>query len=233
MPNIVEEIDEISLGIDSFAPIVDNRSSSEDLERIKKYSDENLDLILPKINTNNDDEKRNVAVNLIAALDYYIHEIIIWGIIQITTNKFPEGKEYNDVEVSIKHLKKSIENPEDIFNNPDLKIGIIEKIRGNSYQKWRKIREGLKLILPPDIEVKIASLTSGKNGIAVFQSAELDDISNKRHVIVHHFDREYTNDSLRNRFDLDCKKNFDLIKLIIDSVHEIIKEYDEKKPEQY
>lgn len=35
MPNIVEEIDEISLGIDSFAPIVDNRSSSEDLERIK------------------------------------------------------------------------------------------------------------------------------------------------------------------------------------------------------
>lgn len=130
-------------------------------------------------------------------------------------------------------MKKSIENPEDIFNNPDLKIGIIEKIRGNSYQKWRKIREGLKLILPPDIEVKIASLTSGKNGIAVFQSAELDDISNKRHVIVHHFDREYTNDSLRNRFDLDCKKNFDLIKLIIDSVHEIIKEYDEKKPEQY
>ncbi|MGL5595682.1 MAG: hypothetical protein ACRDDH_17240 [Cetobacterium sp.] len=232
MPNI-EEIDEISLGVDSFAPVVDNRSSSEELERIKEYSDENLDLILPKINTNDDDEKRSVAVNLIAALDYYIHEIIIWGIVQITTNKFPEGKEYSEVEVSIKHLKKSIENPEDIFNNPDLKIGIIEKIRGNSYQKWRKIREGLKLILPSDIEAKIADLTSGKNGISVFQSDELDNISNKRHIIVHHFDREYTNDSLRNSFDLDCKNSFNLIKLIIDSVHEIIKEYDETKPEQY
>lgn len=233
MPSIEEELDEFNLGIDDFSPVEDNRSSSDELRRIKEYSDENLNLILPKINTNDDDEKRSVAVNLIAALDYYIHEIIIWGIVQITTNKFPEGKDYSEVEVSIKHLKKSIENPEDIFNNPDLKIGIIEKIRGNSYQKWRKIRDGLKLILPPDIEAKIADLTSGKNGIAIFQSDELDNISNKRHIIVHHFDREYTNDSQRNSFDLDCKKSFYLIKLIIDSVHNIIKEYDETKPEQY
>lgn len=231
MSNIAEEIDEFDLGIDDFAPIVDNRSSSEELKRIKKYSDENLDLILPKINTNDDDEKRNVAVNLIAALDYYIHEIIIWGIVQITTNKFPEGKNYNKVEVSIKHLKKSIENPEDIFNNPDLKITIIEKFRRNSYQKWDEIRDGLKFILPTNIESKIPHLTTNSNGPAVFQPNDLQKLSNKRHVIVHHFDREYTNDSLRNSFDLDCKKSFDLIKLIIDSIHEIIKEYDETQPE--
>ncbi|MGL4946801.1 MAG: hypothetical protein ACRCZR_00860 [Cetobacterium sp.] len=231
MSNIIEDIDESALGIDSFSPVVDNRPSSEELKRIKKYSDENLNLILPKINTINDDEKRNIAVNLIAALDYYIHEIIIWGIVQITTNEFPEGKNYNKVEVSIIHLKKSIENPEDIINNPDLKISIIEKFRRNSYQKWQEIREGLKFILPENIESKISDLTTNNNGTAVFQSNKLEKISNKRHVIVHHFDREYTNDSLRNSFELDCKKSFNLIKLIIDSVHQIIKEYDEIQPE--
>lgn len=232
MSNIIEDIDESALGIDSFTPVIDNRSSSEELKRIKKYSDENLDLIFPKITTNDDEKKRNIAVNLIAALDYYIHEIIIWGIVQITTNEFPEGKNYNKVEVSITHLKRSIENHEEIFNNPDLKIAVIEKFRRNSYQKWQEIREGLKFVLPPNIEVKIANLTSGKNGVAVFQSDELEEISSKRHVIVHHFDREYTNDSLRNSFDLDCEKSFNLIKLIIDSVHEIMEEYDETKPEQ-
>ncbi|MGL5724482.1 hypothetical protein [Cetobacterium sp.] len=230
MSNIIEDIDESALGIDSFAPVIDNRSSSEELKRIKKYSDENLDLILPKITTNDDEKKRNIAVNLIAALDYYIHEIIIWGIVQITTNEFPEGKNYNKVEVSIIHLKKSIENPEDIIDNPDLKISIIEKFRRNSYQKWQEIREGLKFILPENIESKISDLTTNNNGVAVFQSNELEKISNKRHVIVHHFDREYTNDSLRNSFELDCKKSFELIKLIIDSVHQIIKEYDETQP---
>lgn len=233
MPGVGEELDEFNLGIDDFSPVEDNRSSSDELRRIKEYSDENLDLIFSKIETTNDEEKRSIAVNLIAALDYYIHEIIIWGLVQITTNKFPEGKNYEKVKISISHLKKSIENSDDIFNDTELKKTIIEEFRRNSYQKWEEIRTGLKIVLPEEIQGKFSDLTSGNNGPAKFQTVDLEKISNKRHVIVHHFDREYNNNSLRNSFDIDCKESFTLIKLIIDSVHEIIREYDETKPEQY
>ncbi|WP_426709448.1 hypothetical protein [Cetobacterium sp. SF1] len=233
MPSIREEVNELILGIDDLRPVEDNRSSSNELKRIKKYSDENLNLILPKINTKNDEEKRNIAVNLIAALDYYIHEIIIWGIVQITTNKFPEGKSYDKVKISISHLKKSIENSDDIFDDTELKKTIIDEFRRNSYQKWEEIRAGLKIILPDTIQSKLSDLTSGKNGVPKFQTIDLEKISNKRHIIVHHFDREYNNNSLRNTFNIDCKNSFDLIKLIIDSIHEIITEYDETRPEQY
>lgn len=232
MSGIEEEFDEFSLGIDNFNPVKDNRSSLNELKRIKEYSDENLNLIFPQIKTTNDEEKRNIAVNLIAALDYYIHEIIIWGLIQITTNKFPKGKNYDKVKISINHLKKSIESSDDVFNDTELKKTIIEEFRQNSYQKWQEIRVGLKIVLPEEIQGRLSDLTSGNNGHAKFQTIDLEKISNKRHVIVHHFDREYNNNSLRNSFDIDCKKSFDLIKLIIDSIHEIITEYDETQPEE-
>lgn len=233
MPKIGEELDEISLGIDNFAPVEDNRSSSDELRRIKEYSDENLNLIASQIKTENDDnENRNVIVNLIAALDYYIHEIIIWGLVQITTNKFPKGENYCNVKISIDHLKESIENSEDIFNDTELKKTIIEEFRRSSYQKWREIRIGLKIVLPKKIDEKIADLTSGKNGTIKFETENLEKISNKRHIIVHHFDREYTNNSLRNNFEIDCQESFNLVELIISSIHEIIKEYDDTKPEQ-
>lgn len=67
----------------------------------------------------------------------------------------------------------------DIFNDIELKKTIIENIRRNSYQKWQNIKSGLELILPKDILQKISDLTSGKNGIAVFQTNKLDELANK------------------------------------------------------
>ena len=72
--------------LESFLPIENNRPSAEELERIKKYSDENLETISSKLGLKDnldDEEKRNIIINLIGALDYYIHEIIIFCV-QIT-----------------------------------------------------------------------------------------------------------------------------------------------------
>lgn len=225
--------------ISGFNPVKNNRPSSEELERIKKYSDENLEIIFSKFSIDNlkekkldDNEKRDIIVNLIGALDYYIHEIIIWGLVQITLNKFPVGKNYEKqkIELEYKYIKMAFED-KDIFNDIELKKTIIENIRRNSYQKWQNIKSGLELILPKDILQKISDLTSGKNGIAVFQTNKLDELANKRNLIVHHFDREYSNNSSRNSIDIDCKEGFILIKTIIDSIHQIIVEYDETQPE--
>lgn len=221
--------------LESFLPIENNRPSAEELERIKKYSDENLETISSKLGLKDnlgDEEKRNIIVNLIGALDYYIHEIIIWGLVQITLNKFPIGKNYEKqkVELEYRYIKMAFED-KDIFNEVELKKTIIENIRRNTYQKWQSIRAGLELILPKKILEKISDLTSGKNGIAVFQTDKLDDLANKRHLIVHHFDREYNNNSSRNTIDIDCNESFILIKTVIESIHKIIVEYDETQPE--
>lgn len=218
--------------VDDFCPISDNRSSTEELKRIKEFSDENLKIILNKINTDtkNDEDKRNILTNLIGALDYYIHEIIIWGLIQITLNKFPVGKNYHRLSISIKYLKNSIENDE-IFDNIEFKKTIIDNIRLNSYQKWNKIKEGLEIILPQYILEKISNLTSGKNKTPLFQTIDLDKLAEKRHLIVHHFDREYNNNSLRNTIDIDCNEAYNLVSTIINSIHLIISEYDSSQPE--
>lgn len=206
---------------EDFKPVKNNRISCEELERIKKYSDENLEIISSKLEIDNDkgktlddNEKRDVIVNLIGALDYYIHEIIIWGLVQITLNKFPVGKNYNKhkVELEYKYIKMAFED-KDIFNDVELKKTIIENIRRNTYQKWQSIKSGLEIILPKEILEKISDLTSGKNGVALFQTNKLDELANKRHLIVHHFDREYSNNSSRNSIDIDCEESFSLIKL--------------------
>lgn len=221
--------------LDSFLIIENNRPSAEELERIKKYSDENLETISSKIGLKenlDDEEKRNIIVNLIGALDYYIHEIIIWGLVQITLNKFPKGKNYakQKVELEYRYIKMAFED-KDIFNEVELKKTIIENIRRNTYQKWQSIKVGLELILPKKVLEKISDLTSGKNGVAIFQTNKLDELANKRHLIVHHFDREYSNNSSRNTLDIDCNESFILIKTVIDSIHKIIVEYDETQPE--
>ena len=59
------EIEDI---VKSFSPVKNNRTSSEELKRIKKYSDDNLNLISLKLKTLDEEEKRNIIVNLIAAL---------------------------------------------------------------------------------------------------------------------------------------------------------------------
>lgn len=199
----------------SFSPVKNNRPSADELRRIKEYSDENLNLILKMINTTNEEEKRNIIVNLIAALDYYIHEIIIWGIVQITLNGFSQTDQYKKIEISIEYFKEFKEK--DIFDDPKLKIAIIEKLRKNSYQKWKDIKEGLKLFLPKEFSDKIGALTTKQdNRKALFQVSYLEKINTTRNLIVHHFDREYTKNSQRNDFSIDCKASFDLIKLIIE-----------------
>jgi hypothetical protein len=227
----IEDVSECDLGIDNFIAVEDRRTSTEELERIKNYSDENLRIIFLQIETTNDEEKRNIIVNLVSTVDYYIHEIVIWGLVQITMNNFPKGKCYSKVKIPINYLKEAIEQ-KDIFKNPVLKTEIIEDIRKNTYQNWVKIKEGLEIVLPKNTYEKIGMLTSGKDKKAKFQTSDFDEIAVKRHRIVHHFDREYVNESQRNEIEINCIKSYELINTIIESIHNVIKEYDEGQPEE-
>lgn len=218
---------------ESFNPVADKRSSTEELKRIKEFSDQNLELISNMIDkTLDNEEKRSIVVNLIGALDYYIHEIIIWGLVQITLNKFPKGKKYNKIYIPIEYLKMIIEDKIE-FDDTKIKRKIIEDIRINSYQKWNKIKEGLEIILPQEPFQNISNLTSGENkSTPKFQAEDLNKLADKRHLIVHHFDRDYDNSSERNEIDIDCKESFSLIENIINSIHQIISDYDNTQPNE-
>ena len=119
---------------------------------MKILSKENNDIYMFMNNAYENNLSKDIIVNLIGALDYYIHEIIIWGLVQITLNKFPVGKNYEKqkIELEYKYIKMAFED-KDIFNDIELKKTIIENIRRNSYQKWQNIKSRLELILPKDI----------------------------------------------------------------------------------
>lgn len=91
-------------------------------------------------------------MNLIAALDYYIHKVIIWGLVQITFNEFTKTQKYKEFKISIEYIKKLKEKEnEDIFSDEEIREEIIESIQRLSYQKWKNIKKGLEWILPLEI----------------------------------------------------------------------------------
>lgn len=226
--------------LENIKPNPVKRASYEKLIEIKKNSDENIELIEKKINTMlkiDDEEKRNIIVNLIAALDYYIHEIIIWGIVEITSNKFPKGKKYEGFLLSIKHIKNIFDNKNNLeketFCEKELKKEIINSLKKKTYQKWKSIKEGLEHILPDDQLELISNLTTGGQGNNdKFDIEKLNSLNEKRDSIVHNCDRDYHNNSKKNCIDFDCKECCDYIILIINSIHKVISNYDKTKPEE-
>ncbi|PID26503.1 MAG: hypothetical protein CR982_10015 [Candidatus Cloacimonadota bacterium] len=103
--------------------------------RIEKYKK------LPQLN--NEEMFRFEVVMLVSAIDYYIHEIIRIGIIQIFENEREETKEYNNFIISLKCVKEAILNPE---STEWLKDEINFRNRTQSFQKMDKIKEGLSII---------------------------------------------------------------------------------------
>lgn len=206
------------------------RPSKEELNKIKTYSDENLNIIKSKIDSCGE-IKRDIIVNIISALDYYVHDIIIWGIIEITENEFPKGLKYEAFEVSIKHVKAALSNSHEI-NKEELKQEIIDILSYETYQKWNNIRNGLKIILPREINNKIGLLTSDSNNPEFkFETVLLENLNKARNSIVHTFDRNLHDESIRNPISIDIQEAIEYIELIINSIHKILIDYDNTEPE--
>lgn len=209
------------------------RPSYQKLQKIKKISNENIGLICKKINSINKDdeeEKRNIVVNLISALDYYVHEIVIWGLEEITKNKFPKGKKYDKFYISVKHVKDFFDKKS--LDKEELKKEIINLLKRETYQKWKSIKEGLEYILPDNECKLIGELTDGKSSQFKFSTQKLDSLNEKRNYIVHSYDRNHYDSTRNNIKDFDCKEYCHYIVLIIYSIHNVISNYDSTKPEE-
>lgn len=221
---------ERDLGIENLSRVEVERPSQNDLKIIKRKSDENISII--KLNQNSTDEevKRNIVVNLIGALDYYVREIVLWGILVTTQDKFPKGKDYDKFMISIKFIKEVLEKNqiEEIIDKNELRKEIIELLKKppHTYQKWQSIKDGLSIAFPKEIVDKISSLTTNP---AKFQVNDIKKLNELRNNIVHHFDRDYQNESERKRFIRDVKNDIILIELVINSIHKIIFDYEENE----
>jgi len=220
--------------LENIVPNEVKRPSCEKLKKIKETSNENMKLIFKKVNSineNDDEEKRNIIVNLVSALDYYIHEIVIWGIEEITRNKFPKGKRYDKFLISVKHVKNFFEKKS--LDKEELKKEIIDLLKRETYQKWKSIKEGLEYILPDNECKLIGKLTEGNSEEFKFPTSDLDLLNEKRNCIVHSYDRNYHDASKRNDIkNFNCEKYYNYIILVIDSIHDVISNYDKTKPEE-
>ncbi len=210
------------------------RTTKQDLIDIKLRSDENLEII-ESFSKESDEDKRNIIVSIIGALDYYIHEIVLWGIKAITLDGFKKGTNYDGFRVPINLFKKAIENTsseniDEIISDEELREEIIKVVqgKGHTYQTWHSIKKGLMLVLPKEDFKEISKLTDGVQGVsAIFQENEIKSLNSSRNKIVHHFDRNYSNASQRNEMMRDINADIGLIKKVIDSVHNVITEYEE------
>lgn len=206
------------------------RPSRESLDKIKKYSDENIQIINSKIHLC-EETKRDIIVNLISALDYYIHDIIIWGIIEITENGFPEGINYRNFKISIEHVKNALSSSHELDKSL-VKQEIIKILSYETYQKWINIRNGLKFILPDEINKKIGLLTKNNKDLNFsFETTPLETLNKVRNSIVHTFDRNLHDESSRNKITIDINEALNYVSLVIDSIHSILIEYDSTEPE--
>lgn len=223
MPDLEEEL---GIGIENLSRVEAPRTTKTDLGDIKRKSNENLNIIKKNQDTTDEEVKRNSIVNLIGALDYYVRELILWGILAITHDKFEKGKKYEEFQISINFIKKFTEGESlesDSYKN-EIMEQILKVLKSSKYtfQKWDRILEGLSLIFSEENYTKLNSLASGKEGVpAIFQKSSLDDLNKIRNNIVHHFDRSYGKNSIRNSCNRVIKEDIELIETLIDSIHKI------------
>lgn len=140
-------------------------------------------LIASKVALDFDDLLRWQWVQAVSALDKYIHDVIIKGMIDIYNGKRTETQKFKSYPITMELLMK--------INNSD--IGIIElekewikQQEKKSYQTPSNIADGLSLIWLEDHKWSTIASEMNKSEKAVRQ--ELASISIRRNQIVHQGD---------------------------------------------
>lgn len=130
------------------------------------------------------------VVFLESAFDYYIHEIITYGIVKIYNGEWEINEQFESILVKLNTCISMIKEPE--FSAQILREYIIEYFGGMTFLDKKNLNSKLKIIgiKSEDIASKIYvnhSRESGKQKFAQF----IDDLYSRRNRIVHQFDMKF------------------------------------------
>lgn len=127
---------------------------------------------------------RAEIVLLVSSVDFYVHEIVRVGMLEVFTGNRIETPSFQNYNISLKSIREAILEPE---NSSWLEREIIQRHSWKSFQQADKINEALKLITINDFWNKAASIL--RLDIPSLKS-KLNLIVDRRNKIAHEADMD-------------------------------------------
>lgn len=197
--------------INSFNNIVDDIESKFKL--ITELENKNLTEIKNNI-------LRSQIVFLMSGLDYYMHELIKYGIVSIFKGDRKKTRNYNNFSIALSSVEKAIKNKECL---DWLEEGISYSNKINTFMAWNKIKQALLLI--SDNKNFLSNVAKSMNTTEKNLKNNINNIYERRNQITHQSDRDPVTgkkSAIDRKYVEDSIK---IIKLTVNTIHsEIIKD---------
>lgn len=166
---------------------------------------------------------RSQIVFLSSAFDFYMHELTIYGIINIFNGYWATTEKYNNINVPMKIFDKSLKNPERIDSFKDFVNNLYNQQSLTSFDAFKNQCNiiGIKLSKIADEAFyeagsSIKTIDSLKNAIK--------DLYKRRNLIAHQFDRNFLSaDKLEIKQDM-VETFINNIELIVNAIIRVINE---------
>lgn len=146
-----------------------------------------------------EDILRSQVVFLMSALDFYMHEIVKYCLLQIFKGDRQKTNSYKNVAVSIEVVEKALKNPESVdWLSEDIS-------HRNSHQAFMSSSE-IKRILSLISTKKIYNDIENELNMSRQLSNKLEEVYKRRNKIAHQADRDHDTNSLYeiNRDDVEA-----------------------------
>lgn len=168
---------------------------------IKKHFDENMESLQNQFSiaddlVGNENIKaaetiwRTQIVLLASAFDYFMHEIVWFGLYQMFTGEWVKSEGYNKLTVTMEQLQDAIDNPED---EEWFKTYITSLYKSATMMSYKDIKKYMSLI---DISIqKVADRAFHRIGCTIKTKKQLEDnmekLYRRRNSIAHQSDRTH------------------------------------------
>ncbi|MEO3150282.1 HEPN domain-containing protein, partial [Turicibacter sanguinis] len=188
------------------------------IEALSQYSSNNIsEAEVQRIDNAIKDIMRSQIALLMSTLDFYFHELVKYGILQMFKGEKSETKSYKNFSISISCVKQALENPESV---DWLEEFIIAKHKGLTIMSESKIKEAIALIssqkIYTDVMKKLEEDYTNPKGM-------LKELYKRRNYIVHQSDRDEISRDVYDITKAETEKNINFIISFIEEVHEKIK----------
>lgn len=162
---------------------------------------------------------RAEIVLLVSAVDFYIHEIVKIGMLDIFAGNRPETSSFRNYNISLKAIREAIISPRD---NTWLEREIIQRHSWKSFQHADKINEALRII--SDKDFWSACATAFSLDVQSVKS-KLNLIVDRRNKIAHQADMDPSFPGTRWPIsDSMVFEAIEFIEVFINSIHVAIEE---------
>ena len=209
----------------------ENIIADKDLALIEANFNENMERIDRKFNIVNElktrkldeaasDILRSQIVLIMSSMDFYIHEVVKYGIIKIFIGEREVTKKYNEVLISLNCIKKALGNLESV---DWLEEEIIIQNTRKTYMACGSIENALFLISDKKIFDKSLNEISAKTGEnKEVIKGKLKEIYQRRNHIAHESDRNLKTGEVNDISEELVEDYFNRVKILVEEIHDNI-----------